>query len=67
GQSWKLGRLRTVGKNNTLRKSKDPSLTHFAVLIEESRAFPILHLKRSPRPYELSTVRATAHKVGKIN
>ena len=44
-----------------------PSLTHFAVPAEESEAFPISNLKRSPRPFELPAVRATPHKVGQFH
>ena len=43
------------------------SLTHFAVLTEESVAFPISNLKRSPRPFELPAVRAMQSKVGRFH
>ena len=44
-----------------------PSLTHLAVLIEESKTFCIFNLKRSPRPFELSSVRAIRGKVGRFH
>ena len=56
-------------RNNTLQKSKlsYPSLTHFALPAEESEAFPISNLQRSPRPLELPAVRATQSKVGRFH
>ncbi len=44
-----------------------PSLTHFAVLAEESEASLISNLKRSTRPFELPAIRAMRSKVGRFH